>query len=57
MNQLSSAGISTRTIDRVLGELVENGIVKKFRKTGKKEAFFELAEPIVVDDREEGGLF
>lgn len=57
IDQISSAGVSRRTIERVLSELAESGAVKKFKKTGKKEAFYELSEPIVTDGSDEGGLF
>jgi hypothetical protein len=51
----SGAGISQRTIDRVLKDLVSNNIVRKYRVG--KELTLSLNDPIVMMDEMDGGLF
>lgn len=57
LDQLGGAGISQRTVDRVLIELIQKKVIRKFKRAGKRDALFGLLEPIVSEDLPEGGIF
>lgn len=57
IDQLGSAGISQRTVDRVLIELIQKKVIRKFKKAGKRDTLFGLLQPIVTDDFDGEGMF